>query len=61
MVLHAMKYNNIEIDYIIGASIKGFNETISLSDNNDFILIEGDEYLSSCIDATIRNRICQGG
>ena len=50
MVLHAMKYNNIEIDYIIGASIKGFKETISLSDHNDFILIEGDEYLSSCLD-----------
>ena len=50
MVLHVMKYNNIHIDYVIGSPIKGKKETISLSDNNDFILIEGDEYLSSSLD-----------
>ena len=50
MVLHIMNYNNINIDYIIGAPIQGSKETISLTDKNDFILIEGDEYLSSCLD-----------
>ena len=50
MVLHVMKYNNIDIDYVIGSPIKGNKETISLSDKNDFILIEGDEYLSSSLD-----------
>ena len=50
MILHVMNYNNINIDYIIGAPIQGSKETISLTDKNDFILIEGDEYLSSCID-----------
>jgi len=51
MILHVMKYNNIQIDYIIGAPIQGSNETISLKDENNFILIEGDEYLSSAIDS----------
>tara|TARA_B100001250_G_scaffold237992_1_gene204503 strand:+ start:343 stop:1704 length:1362 start_codon:yes stop_codon:yes gene_type:complete len=50
MILHVMNFNNIKIDYIIGAPIQGSKETISLTDKNDFILIEGDEYLSSCID-----------
>jgi len=50
MILHIMNYNNINIDYIIGAPIQGSKETISLTDKNDFILIEGDEYLSSCLD-----------
>ena len=50
MILHVMNYNNINIDYIIGAPIQGSKQTISLTDKNDFILIEGDEYLSSCLD-----------
>ena len=50
MILHIMNYNNINIDYIIGAPIQESKQTISLTDKNDFILIEGDEYLSSCID-----------
>ena len=50
MILHIMNYNNINIDYIIGAPIQGSKQTISLTDKNDFILIEGDEYLSSCLD-----------
>tara|TARA_B110000003_G_scaffold273494_1_gene311363 strand:+ start:117 stop:1478 length:1362 start_codon:yes stop_codon:yes gene_type:complete len=50
MILHVMNFNNIKIDYIIGAPIQGSKETISLTDKNDFIIIEGDEYLSSCID-----------
>ena len=50
MILHVMNYNNVDIDYIIGAPIQGSKETISLTDENDFILIEGDEYLSSSMD-----------
>ena len=50
MILHIMNYNNINIDYIIGAPIQESKQTISLTDKNDFILIEGDEYLSSCLD-----------
>ena len=50
MILHVMNYNNVDIDYIIGAPIQGSKETISLTEKNDFILIEGDEYLSSSMD-----------
>ena len=39
MILHVMNYNNINIDYIIGAPIQGSKETISLTDKNDFILM----------------------
>ena len=50
MILHVLKYNNINIDYVLGAQLDGFENTVSLSDENEFIIIEGDEYLSSPID-----------
>ena len=35
---------------MIGAQLEGFENSVHLSDNNDFIILEGDEYLSSPID-----------
>lgn len=47
MILHVMHYHNIEVDYMVGAQLEGFDTMVHLTDNNDFIVLEGDEYLSS--------------
>lgn len=52
MILHVLNNNNFSIDYVLGAELEGFRSTVSLSPENEFILIEGDEYLSSPIDLT---------
>jgi UDP-N-acetylmuramate: L-alanyl-gamma-D-glutamyl-meso-diaminopimelate ligase len=50
MILHVMKYHDQPIDYLVGAQLEGFDRMVRLSEDADFILIEGDEYLSSAID-----------
>ena len=50
MVLHALNYWEKEVDYMIGAQLEGFDTMVHLTEENDFMLIEGDEYLSSPID-----------
>ena len=52
MVLHVLKNNAIKVDYLLGAKIEGLSNSVSLSNENDFIIIEGDEYLSSRIHDT---------
>ena len=47
MILHVLNDNNFLIDYVLGAQLEGFDNAVSLSTENEFILIEGDEYLSS--------------
>ena len=50
MILHVMNYHNIEVDYMVGAQLEGFDTMVHLTKENDFIVLEGDEYLSSPID-----------
>ena len=50
MILHVMHYHNIEVDYMVGAQLDGFETMVHLTHENDFIVLEGDEYLSSPID-----------
>lgn len=50
IVLHAMKHHQIPADYMVGAQLDGFDVMVHLSDNNPYMVIEGDEYLSSPID-----------
>lgn len=49
MVLHILKATNINFDYLVGAPLEGFDYQIKLTSNNNIIVIEGDEYLSSPI------------
>ena len=51
MIMHVLKFHKRKFDYVVGAKVKGFNETVKLSDA-PIIIIEGDEYLSSRIDPT---------
>ncbi|MEX6627435.1 UDP-N-acetylmuramate--L-alanine ligase [Tenacibaculum salmonis] len=50
MILHVMNYHEREVDYMVGAQLDGFETMVHLTQENDFIVLEGDEYLSSPID-----------
>lgn len=50
MILHVMHYHNRDVDYMVGAQLEGFDVMVKLTEDNDFIVLEGDEYLSSPID-----------
>ncbi len=50
MILHVLDYHDIKVDYMVGAQLEGFDRMVHLTDENEFMIIEGDEYLSSPID-----------
>lgn len=50
MILHVLKYHNRSVDYMVGAQLEGFDRMVHLTEENDFMVLEGDEYLSSPID-----------
>lgn len=50
MILHVMHYHDRDVDYMVGAQLEGFDVMVKLTKDNDFIVLEGDEYLSSPID-----------
>lgn len=49
IIIHVLNFSNRKFDYVIGAKVKGIDNTVKLSDA-PVIIIEGDEYLSSAID-----------
>jgi len=51
MILHVLKQAEIETDYMVGAQLDGFEVMVRLSDTAKFMVFEGDEYLTSPIDA----------
>ena len=51
MILHVLHYFDRDVDYMVGAQLEGFDVMVKLTDENDFIILEGDEYLSSPIDS----------
>ncbi|MAU62934.1 MAG: peptidoglycan synthetase [Flavobacteriaceae bacterium] len=50
MILHVLQKCNKNVDFMVGAQVDGFETMVHLTENNDFIVLEGDEYLSSPID-----------
>lgn len=50
MILHVLNYHGRDVDYMVGAQLDGFDRMVHLTEDNDFIVLEGDEYLSSPID-----------
>jgi UDP-N-acetylmuramate: L-alanyl-gamma-D-glutamyl-meso-diaminopimelate ligase len=50
MILHVLNYHNIKVDYMVGAQLEGFDTMVHLTADNEFIVLEGDEYLTSPID-----------
>ncbi|MDR1725937.1 MAG: Mur ligase domain-containing protein [Bacteroidales bacterium] len=50
IILHVFKYLNIETDYMVGAKLDGFEVMVRISDTAKYMVIEGDEYLTSPLD-----------
>ena len=50
MILHVMKQAGIETDFMVGAQLEGFDVMVRLSETAKYMVIEGDEYLTSPID-----------
>lgn len=51
MIIHVLNYWNRSFDFVVGAHLDGFDNTVRLSDA-PIIIIEGDEYLTSTLDKT---------
>ena len=50
MILCVLDYWDITTDFMVGAQLEGFDIMTQITDNHDFVVLEGDEYLSSAID-----------
>ncbi|AFL97312.1 UDP-N-acetylmuramate--L-alanine ligase [Ornithobacterium rhinotracheale] len=50
MILHALHYHGREEDYMVGAQLEGFEVMVRSTEESDFMIMEGDEYLSSALD-----------
>ncbi len=49
MVVHVLKALKMDFDYLIGAKLAGLDSQVKLTQHNEVMIIEGDEYLSSPI------------
>jgi UDP-N-acetylmuramate: L-alanyl-gamma-D-glutamyl-meso-diaminopimelate ligase len=47
MVMHVLHTSGIDIDYMVGARVRGFDTSVRLSASAPIIVLEGDEYLAS--------------
>jgi UDP-N-acetylmuramate: L-alanyl-gamma-D-glutamyl-meso-diaminopimelate ligase len=50
MVMHVLRDQDMDFDYMVGSKIEGFETMVKLSDDAPLIILEGDEYLSSPLD-----------
>lgn len=50
MILHVLGYHELDADYMVGAQLAGFDRMVHITPEAEFMLLEGDEYLSSPID-----------
>lgn len=49
MIMHVLRDQEMDFDYLVGAQLEGFDTMVRISDA-PVVVIEGDEYLSSAID-----------
>lgn len=50
MILHVAQYWNVDVDYLVGAQLPGFDTMVKLTESAEYIILEGDEYLASPIE-----------
>ncbi|MDD3738145.1 MAG: Mur ligase family protein [Lentimicrobiaceae bacterium] len=50
MILHVLNKLNIDVDYLVGAKLEGYEVMVKLTTDNKYIVLEGDEYLTSAMD-----------
>jgi UDP-N-acetylmuramate: L-alanyl-gamma-D-glutamyl-meso-diaminopimelate ligase len=49
MIMHVLKKTNVPFDYLVGASLEGFGQSVNIT-NAPIIICEGDEYPASAIE-----------
>lgn len=52
MILHMLKKNGVDFDYMVGAKLQGFDIMVRLSESAPVMIFEGDEYPDSAINKT---------
>jgi UDP-N-acetylmuramate: L-alanyl-gamma-D-glutamyl-meso-diaminopimelate ligase len=50
MIMHMLRVNNKEFDYLVGAKLDGFDFMVKTSETAPIMVIEADEYLTSPLD-----------
>ena len=50
MIMHVFRQAGIKFDYMVGSSIDGYETMVGLSDESEYAVLEGDEYLTSPLD-----------
>lgn len=50
MILHVLNFHKIECDYMVGAQLEGFDVMVKLTESAPYMILEGDEYLTSPVD-----------
>lgn len=50
MIMHVLKTEKMDFDYMVGAQLEGFDVMVRLSDEAPVMIFEGDEYLTSPLD-----------
>ena len=50
MLLHAINKLGLNVDYMVGAQLEGYDCMVKLTNDAKYMILEGDEYLSSPID-----------
>lgn len=49
MIMHILRHQEVDFDYLVGAKVEGFSQSVQLSDA-PVIILEGDEYPASVIE-----------
>jgi UDP-N-acetylmuramate: L-alanyl-gamma-D-glutamyl-meso-diaminopimelate ligase len=52
MIMHVLNFHKRKFDYVVGASVQGFESSVKLSVDAPVIILEGDEYPSAPFDPT---------
>jgi len=50
LIIHALTFNNFDVDFLIGAELEGFDTMVQLTNEAQLIIIEGDENIASSIE-----------
>jgi len=50
IILHVLQHAGIQADYMVGAQLEGFEVMVKLTREAKYMILEGDEYLSSTLD-----------
>ena len=49
MIMHILKHQGVDFDYLVGAKVAGFDQSVQLTDAA-IIVLEGDEYPASVVE-----------